>query len=231
MAPKAPQANTQATNTVQHGPRGEKPKKIHKRTRTGCKTCRRRKMKCDEVKPTCGNCSKSRRDCTWPDGGIPFLGRKQIADESQGPFRHNQNPALNEETRSLGKFYRGSGTFTQEQRNNFVRVNNDCKSIARHKNTVLTITMQYNSHLPWVQSLALICSHVKLPPPRSILIIRCRPWQPLRQQSSIPHMFLLTDPILPTIKQLKLLRLHRSLKPHTILISTLYLTQPLRLTR
>jgi hypothetical protein len=36
-----------------------------KRTRTGCLTCRERHLKCDESKPTCNNCSKSQRDCSW----------------------------------------------------------------------------------------------------------------------------------------------------------------------
>ena len=36
-----------------------------KRTRTGCLTCRERHLKCDETKPTCNNCLKSQRDCSW----------------------------------------------------------------------------------------------------------------------------------------------------------------------
>ncbi|KAK3292311.1 fungal transcriptional regulatory-like protein [Chaetomium fimeti] len=41
------------------------PKKatVRKRTKTGCLTCRRRRIKCDEGKPTCNNCVKSKRDC------------------------------------------------------------------------------------------------------------------------------------------------------------------------
>lgn len=42
-----------------------------KRTRTGCKTCRQRKLKCDEVKPICGQCRKSNRECQ-PSEGIAF---------------------------------------------------------------------------------------------------------------------------------------------------------------
>ncbi|KIV92421.1 hypothetical protein PV10_03721 [Exophiala mesophila] len=36
------------------------------RTKSGCLTCRKRKMKCDEVKPSCCNCSLSNRACLWP---------------------------------------------------------------------------------------------------------------------------------------------------------------------
>lgn len=39
------------------------PKKIRKRTRTGCLTCRKRRIKCDERKPFCNNCEKSKKCC------------------------------------------------------------------------------------------------------------------------------------------------------------------------
>lgn len=39
------------------------PKKIRKRTRTGCLTCRKRRIKCDERKPGCMNCEKSKKCC------------------------------------------------------------------------------------------------------------------------------------------------------------------------
>ncbi|CCH42806.1 Mediator of RNA polymerase II transcription subunit 23 [Wickerhamomyces ciferrii] len=39
------------------------PKKIRKRTRTGCLTCRKRRIKCDERKPSCLNCEKSKKCC------------------------------------------------------------------------------------------------------------------------------------------------------------------------
>ncbi|KAF1811921.1 hypothetical protein P152DRAFT_381794, partial [Eremomyces bilateralis CBS 781.70] len=34
-----------------------------KRTKTGCLTCRKRRIKCGEEKPVCGNCIKSKRHC------------------------------------------------------------------------------------------------------------------------------------------------------------------------
>ncbi|KAL2074472.1 hypothetical protein VTL71DRAFT_8250 [Oculimacula yallundae] len=37
------------------------------RTRTGCLTCRKRKVKCDEAKPNCGRCERLQRECTWSD--------------------------------------------------------------------------------------------------------------------------------------------------------------------
>ncbi|KAL9600333.1 MAG: hypothetical protein Q9219_003283 [cf. Caloplaca sp. 3 TL-2023] len=37
--------------------------KDRKRTKTGCLTCRRRRIKCGEERPTCNNCVKSKRNC------------------------------------------------------------------------------------------------------------------------------------------------------------------------
>lgn len=38
------------------------------RSKTGCLTCRVKKVKCDESKPICVRCSHGQRDCTWPEG-------------------------------------------------------------------------------------------------------------------------------------------------------------------
>ncbi|KAL8906694.1 MAG: hypothetical protein Q9207_001880 [Kuettlingeria erythrocarpa] len=38
-------------------------KQGRKRTKTGCLTCRRRRIKCGEERPTCSNCVKSKRNC------------------------------------------------------------------------------------------------------------------------------------------------------------------------
>ncbi|CZR45056.1 uncharacterized protein FPRO_15769 [Fusarium proliferatum ET1] len=47
------------------------------RTSTGCLTCRRRRVKCDEGKPSCIQCSKSARECTYAQSqrGIVQVGQ------------------------------------------------------------------------------------------------------------------------------------------------------------
>lgn len=40
--------------------------KKHKRTRSGCLTCRARRIKCDETRPVCERCRKGSRDCVYP---------------------------------------------------------------------------------------------------------------------------------------------------------------------
>ncbi|EJT77731.1 hypothetical protein GGTG_02836 [Gaeumannomyces tritici R3-111a-1] len=38
----------------------------HRRTRSGCYTCRSRRVKCDETHPICERCRKGKRDCIYP---------------------------------------------------------------------------------------------------------------------------------------------------------------------
>ncbi|KAL8776857.1 MAG: hypothetical protein Q9213_008106 [Squamulea squamosa] len=38
----------------------------HRRTRSGCYTCRQRRVKCDEGRPQCARCHKGSRSCTYP---------------------------------------------------------------------------------------------------------------------------------------------------------------------
>lgn len=47
------------------------PQEIKRRTKTGCLTCRKRRIKCDEQHPICKNCAKSERICLGYD---PILG-------------------------------------------------------------------------------------------------------------------------------------------------------------
>ncbi|SMR52759.1 unnamed protein product [Zymoseptoria tritici ST99CH_1E4] len=38
----------------------------HRRTRSGCYTCRQRRVKCDETHPICERCRKGKRECNYP---------------------------------------------------------------------------------------------------------------------------------------------------------------------
>ena len=46
------------------------------RNRGGCLSCRKRKVKCDEMKPECKRCSKSNYVCFWPKDGNESLSHK-----------------------------------------------------------------------------------------------------------------------------------------------------------
>jgi len=43
----------------------------HSRSRTGCYTCRSRRVKCDETQPECLACRKSHRTCSYTDNRLP----------------------------------------------------------------------------------------------------------------------------------------------------------------
>ena len=43
----------------------ERRKKAHQKSRRGCASCKRRKVKCDEVKPLCGPCEKKGVPCPY----------------------------------------------------------------------------------------------------------------------------------------------------------------------
>jgi hypothetical protein len=46
--------------------RNRKPRGRGQRTRTGCFTCRKRHMKCDEARPMCGHCQRRPQQCIYP---------------------------------------------------------------------------------------------------------------------------------------------------------------------
>ncbi|KAF5978676.1 zinc finger transcription factor ace1 [Fusarium coicis] len=47
---------------------------VRKRTKTGCLTCRKHRIKCDEGKPKCNNCMKSKRHCEGYSQDVSFGG-------------------------------------------------------------------------------------------------------------------------------------------------------------
>ncbi|KAF1846911.1 uncharacterized protein K460DRAFT_352109 [Cucurbitaria berberidis CBS 394.84] len=42
------------------------PKKAHRKSRGGCLRCKTKKVKCDEIQPTCGYCSTRKLSCEYP---------------------------------------------------------------------------------------------------------------------------------------------------------------------
>ncbi|KIW26099.1 uncharacterized protein PV07_09226 [Cladophialophora immunda] len=79
------------------------------RSRTGCQTCRARKLKCDEAKPICGQCLKSHRDCVRSE---PIT------------FRHHQNSSFGKDGQehSLDSFFKYSQTYSEDDLKSFLPV-------------------------------------------------------------------------------------------------------------
>ncbi|KAL2835323.1 hypothetical protein BJY01DRAFT_252790 [Aspergillus pseudoustus] len=42
-----------------------RPRRRHKKSRNGCMECKRRRIKCDEIKPSCSRCILTRQDCIY----------------------------------------------------------------------------------------------------------------------------------------------------------------------
>ncbi|KAK6827655.1 C6 zinc finger domain-containing protein [Apiospora arundinis] len=75
----------------------------YEKVRTGCLTCKKRKVKCDESKPTCLKCRKSGKECagyiTAPVGSISWSrllssGHSRSEERSLDLFRDVVGPAL-----------------------------------------------------------------------------------------------------------------------------------------
>ncbi|KAI1386255.1 uncharacterized protein F4822DRAFT_310470 [Hypoxylon trugodes] len=64
------------------------PKKpaVRKRTKTGCLTCRKRRIKCDEGRPTCNNCLKSKRVCEGYNQRVIFKSPIGFPNSPFGPL-------------------------------------------------------------------------------------------------------------------------------------------------
>ncbi|KAL3457424.1 hypothetical protein BJX64DRAFT_293200 [Aspergillus heterothallicus] len=43
------------------------PRRTHTKSRAGCLTCKKRRVKCDETRPTCRRCIRTGWSCSWPD--------------------------------------------------------------------------------------------------------------------------------------------------------------------
>ncbi|KAI1504512.1 hypothetical protein F5X99DRAFT_17302 [Biscogniauxia marginata] len=63
-------------------------KEIKRRTKTGCLTCRKRRIKCDEQHPVCKNCLKSKRECLGYD---PIFKNQQQHPTNIQPAPNNQS--------------------------------------------------------------------------------------------------------------------------------------------
>lgn len=80
--PQGPMYPVPQYGLVMDAPDGhDKRRVIKRRTRTGCLTCRKRRIKCDERKPHCYNCERLKKLCL---GYEPFAGRKGLASLALG---------------------------------------------------------------------------------------------------------------------------------------------------
>ncbi|EKM80713.1 hypothetical protein AGABI1DRAFT_126761 [Agaricus bisporus var. burnettii JB137-S8] len=65
------------------------------RSKTGCMTCRVKKIKCDEAKPNCMRCTHGQRECTWPEG-VPARKKSTARKDSIDGRPSTANSSLSE---------------------------------------------------------------------------------------------------------------------------------------
>jgi Fungal Zn(2)-Cys(6) binuclear cluster domain len=85
--PSLPSSESPATGPATTAPPDASKKKIT-RTRTGCQTCRDRKVKCGEEKPQCNNCLRTNHVCPGYAPATVFHARRasrQLQRESSSP--------------------------------------------------------------------------------------------------------------------------------------------------
>ncbi|KAK0626173.1 hypothetical protein B0T14DRAFT_424099 [Immersiella caudata] len=73
------------------------PKRPHRKSRAGCISCKTRKVKCDEARPTCRNCTLRREKCVYvnksPPSKAASLASAELIHHTGLAFRSHDTPA------------------------------------------------------------------------------------------------------------------------------------------
>ncbi|KAI0408195.1 hypothetical protein F4802DRAFT_605200 [Xylaria palmicola] len=71
----------EASNAQEPRPRG--PRLYHKKSRTGCLRCKQRRVKCDELRPSCSSCSRHVVECVYQRQLPAFANAKTAAPQGE----------------------------------------------------------------------------------------------------------------------------------------------------
>ncbi|PGH32503.1 hypothetical protein GX50_04677 [[Emmonsia] crescens] len=160
------------------------------RSRTGCLTCRSRKLKCDEQQPQCSQCRKASRECRPSEGIV---------------FRHQQNASMNKagadpdggDCSALKGFYSYKNTFDEDhvwleipKQVTFVD-NSDpyAEEINASLTSATTAPVSSPQALAWTNNgdyRHLVSTDGKAPGLQALSAAATRETYPLQQTSSIP---------------------------------------------
>ncbi|VEU24288.1 DEKNAAC105601 [Brettanomyces naardenensis] len=77
-------------------------RRFHRKSRRGCATCKRRRVKCDEAKPICGNCQRIGLDCVYLFPG-PEDSKKILSERRDSEELKNELSAKEEEEEEAEK--------------------------------------------------------------------------------------------------------------------------------
>ncbi|KAI4283469.1 MAG: hypothetical protein L6R38_002111 [Xanthoria sp. 2 TBL-2021] len=105
----------------------------HRRTRSGCYTCRQRRVKCDEARPQCARCHKGSRTCTYPEPpSKPKRGSSSKSDAAKATAPIAEASSSDEDDDDLKEPLVGAGARKSAADN--VKVTASPRSHAEHKN-------------------------------------------------------------------------------------------------
>jgi len=85
-------ANVHTVPSMSREDSAQRKRPKYTRSKTGCLTCRVKKIKCDETKPICNRCTHGQRDCTWPDG-VPVASNSQSRKYTTDDFDSSPSTA------------------------------------------------------------------------------------------------------------------------------------------
>ncbi|WYZ36885.1 hypothetical protein EsH8_II_000391 [Colletotrichum jinshuiense] len=69
-----------------------KLRRAHRKSRNGCRECKRRHVKCDETRPTCVNCATAERHCSYLDS-LPAAASARPAVPAKRALATGQSPS------------------------------------------------------------------------------------------------------------------------------------------
>ncbi|KAI9779235.1 MAG: hypothetical protein M1839_007487 [Geoglossum umbratile] len=69
----------------------------HRRTRSGCYTCRTRRVKCDETHPICDRCRKGGRECAYPEPPITNKSSSNNLEADEGRHSNRERSSSSED--------------------------------------------------------------------------------------------------------------------------------------
>jgi hypothetical protein len=106
-------------NLVLSNQKSVRKRAFSRRSKTGCLTCRERRIKCDETKPICKNCVKSKRCCNY-----------QPAKELKGKQLQKEKDAFYKKPKSIQKSSFSSVSSTESSNSNSQHNSIKAKSLA-----------------------------------------------------------------------------------------------------
>ncbi|ESK97049.1 c6 zinc finger domain protein [Moniliophthora roreri MCA 2997] len=80
----------------------------HSKSRGGCLQCKKRKVKCDEVQPQCGNCTRRKMECTWQSETKRVASSKQRKTSELTTQQSSELPLILSPSSSSSSTFRNS---------------------------------------------------------------------------------------------------------------------------